>query len=161
MRGYRQTKSASHRVPGYVTGRPTLYREAYCEQVIKEMGKGHSLTGFAGIIKVSVDTIYEWSSRHPAFSEAVHIGKAARVHALEKKLLHAKVGAQAATSIFGLKNACPEEYAEVRNLRVEHNVRVEQLTNAQLREIAARRTRVIEHIQPDADSPKRNADDPK
>ena len=145
MRGYRQTKSASHRAPGYKTGRPTLYRESYCDDVIACMGKGHSLTGYAGLLKVSVDTLYEWQARHPEFSEAVHIGKAARVRALETRLIHATVGAQAATSIFALKNACPEEYAEVRNLRVEHNVRVEQLTNEQLREIAARRVRTIEH----------------
>lgn len=121
--------------------------------VIEHMAKGHSLTGFAGVIQVNTDTIYEWQTKHPDFSEAVHIGKAARVNALERKLLSADKSAQAATSIFALKNACPDEYAEVRNLKVEHNVKLEHMTNEQLREIASRRKQLTIEHQPTAPAP--------
>lgn len=119
-------------------GRPTTYKPEYCDQVIDYMGKGHSLTGFAGHIRMSRDTMYEWMAVHPEFSDAVHRGRAARVDKLEGNLIHATTGAQSVSMIFALKNACPEEYAEVRNLRVEHNVKLEKLTDEQLREIINR-----------------------
>lgn len=150
MVGFQRTRRPAHRLPGYKTGRPSLYRPEYCDMVIEHMAKGHSLTGFAGVIQVNLDTVYEWQTKHPEFSEAVHIGRSARVNALERKLLSADKSAQAATSIFALKNACPDEYAEVRNLKVEHNVKLEQMTNEQLREIASRRKQLTIEHQPAA-----------
>lgn len=129
-------------------GRPTAYKPEYCDLVIDHMGKGHSLTGFAGFIKVARDTVYEWMSVHPAFSDAVHVAKAARVNALEKRLIVADKSAQAASMIFALKNAIPEEYAEVRNLRVEHNVKIEKLSDQQLREIIDRHSTQLPQALP-------------
>lgn len=146
-RPFKRTVTPAHkRMPDYKTGRPTLYRPEYCDMVIEHMGKGHSLTAFAGLIRVNVDTIYEWQARRPDFSEAVTIGRAARVNALEHRAFNVKNGGEAAIAIFALKNADPNEYAEVRKLTVEHNVTARQMTTEQLREIVARRhAPLIEH----------------
>jgi hypothetical protein len=120
-------------------GRPTEYRDEYAPMVIEFMAKGYSLTAFAGHIRVAKSSVYEWVKRHSAFSDAVHRARAARITALETKLLTATRGAQAATSIFALKNADPEEWQEVRNVRHDHTVKLETLTDAQLYAIASQR----------------------
>jgi hypothetical protein len=66
-----------------------------------------------------------WSSPlvpHPAFSDAVTRARAARVDALETRMLSANNGGTAATSIFALKNADPDEWREVRYANIEHSV---------------------------------------
>ena len=55
----------------YYAGRPSEYREEYCEQVIAFMGQGYSLTAFAGSIGKGRDAVYEWIKRHGAFADAV------------------------------------------------------------------------------------------
>jgi transposase len=117
-------------------GQPTAYRPEYCERVFEHMKDGYSLTSFAGSIKRSVDTIYEWIATHPEFSESVKQGQAARTGALERRLLSANNGGQAATSIFALKNACPAEWREVRYENIEHNVNINVLSDEQLAAIA-------------------------
>jgi len=58
------------------TGRPTKYKEEYCEDLISHMNKGLSFESFAGVIEVNPDTLYEWCKVHDAFSEAKKIARA-------------------------------------------------------------------------------------
>jgi hypothetical protein len=54
-----------------VMGRPTLYREEYCERVI-ELGKqGKSVAEWASDIGVARSTLFEWAEHHPNFSTAL------------------------------------------------------------------------------------------
>ena len=48
-----------------INGRPTLYREEYCDLVVKEMSEGLSVGGFAGLVLVSRQTIDEWMHGPP------------------------------------------------------------------------------------------------
>ena len=58
MAPFKQTTVPAHlKHPG---GRPSEYRPEYCEMVQEHMAKGKSLTAFAGSIKVSAFTVYEW-----------------------------------------------------------------------------------------------------
>lgn len=140
MAPFRQTTVPAHwRDERYTTGRPTLYRPEYCDLVIEDMAKGYSLTAFAGGIRVSVDTVYEWIKRHAEFSDAVNRARPARVRAYEARLLAAESGGAVAAAIFGLKNACPDEWKEVRSVQHDHTVRAEQLTDAQLHAIASQK----------------------
>jgi hypothetical protein len=100
------------------------------------MGQGYSLTAFAGSIERSVETIYAWIDTHPDFSEAVTQAKAGRVYSLEGKMLGAKNGGEAATSIFALKNADPNEWREVRHSNIEVNINLDNITDEQLAAIA-------------------------
>lgn len=56
-------------------GRPTDYREEYCEMLIEHMGRGLSFASFGGIVGCSEDTLHEWKKVHPKFSESEYIGR--------------------------------------------------------------------------------------
>lgn len=63
------TKKATKR-----RGRPSKYKNEYCELLIEHLESGLSYEAFAGVIKVHLDTLYEWEKVHPNFSEAKRIG---------------------------------------------------------------------------------------
>lgn len=137
MAPFRQTTIPAHyRDPNYRTGRPSEYRPEYCELVIEKMAEGLSLTAFAGFIRVSRDTVYEWIKRHPAFSDAVSRANPTRVLWWELKLQRSRKGAETTASMFALKNACPDEWRDVKHTQTDVNVRIESLTDAQLYAIA-------------------------
>lgn len=52
------------------TGRPTKYKEEYCDMLIEHMSKGFSFETFAAVIDVNQDTLHEWAKVNPIFSEA-------------------------------------------------------------------------------------------
>ncbi len=94
-------------------GRPSEYRETFCESVVEFMGKGFSLTAFAGKIGVSRECIYEWARVHPEFSDAVKMAQSARVTSLEEGLLDQSLfGPQITARIFALKNAAPLDWRD-------------------------------------------------
>lgn len=53
-----------------VLGRPTKYKEEYCEQLIEHMSEGLSFESFGAVIDVNSDTLHEWVKVHPVFSDA-------------------------------------------------------------------------------------------
>ena len=138
MAPFKRTRPMAHeRDPNYKFGRPSAYRQEYCEQVIAFMAKGHSLAAFAGKIGHNQDTVYEWIATHPDFSDAVKRARAARLVPWEEKLMTATRSAEAACTIFALKNADPNEWREVRYNNIETTVNLNILTDAQLEAIAA------------------------
>lgn len=100
-------------------GRPTKYDPRYCDELLKVMGTGLSLTAFAGTIGVSRDTITEWMNQHPEFSAAAQAGQAMRTAYLERTMLDGEVsGPQVTARVFALKNAAPLEWRDKHE--VEH-----------------------------------------
>ena len=132
---------------GYVFGRPTLYKPEYCQQAIDYMAKGYSVTALAGKFRVSKQCVYEWMLANRDFGDAINIGRAARVGALEHKLLNTHIGVGVTAAIFALKNADPDEWQDRYNTVSEVNVTVRAMTDEQLLDIAARaaQSRTIEH----------------
>jgi hypothetical protein len=55
-------------------GRPTKYKEEYCEMLIEHMAEGYSFESFGGIIEVDETTLYEWEKSHKEFSLSKNIG---------------------------------------------------------------------------------------
>ena len=51
-------------------GRPTDYKEEYCDLIVDFMKNGSSYVEFAAHIGVCRDTIYEWAKKHSEFSDA-------------------------------------------------------------------------------------------
>ena len=137
---------------GYVFGRPTLYRPEYCQRAIEFMGQGYSVTALAGHLGVSKDTVYLWINTHRDFSDAINMGRAARVAALEAKLLSTSQGVGVTAAIFALKNADPDEWQDRYNTESTVNVRVERIPDHELMRIAstARAPLLIEgEVNPD------------
>lgn len=57
-------------------GRPTKYKEEFCQMLIDHMSEGYSFDSFAGIVEVNIDTLYEWAKVQKKFSDAKNIGTA-------------------------------------------------------------------------------------
>ena len=102
------------------SGRPSRYKEAYCNEVVSFMAQGYSLTAFAGEIGVARSTINEWMEHHPDFSEAVKVAKAkcARWWEDRNRKNAEEGGGNATAAIFGLKNMAPDDWRE----KTEHEL---------------------------------------
>lgn len=62
-------------------GRPTKYTPEYCEQLIEHMAGGLSYESFAGLLRVSKQTLYTWEKQYPDFLDAKEVGvEACRLH---------------------------------------------------------------------------------
>lgn len=71
----RSKPEAKPKPEGYVFGRPTLYRQEYCGQVIEWGKQGKSVEWIAATLMVSTPTIYEWCKTHEDFSSAITLAK--------------------------------------------------------------------------------------
>lgn len=67
------TSNAEHKKIPKKVGRPTKYKEEYCQKLIEHMSQGLSYETFGVTIGVHLDTCYEWEKRHSKFSEAKKI----------------------------------------------------------------------------------------
>lgn len=56
-------------------GRPTKYKEEYCQVAIDYLARGKSVTQLSAEIDVSKSTIYKWAEEHKAFSDALSRGQ--------------------------------------------------------------------------------------
>lgn len=57
-----------------IQGRPTDYKEEYCQMIIDHMEQGLSFKSFGAIVSVCEDTLFEWVKVHKKFSESKDIG---------------------------------------------------------------------------------------
>src|SRR5262249_4320221 len=112
-------------------------RPEYCEAVLEAAHAGCSLTAFAGIIGVSVDTIYEWRKCHSDFSEACSRAKPARVLWWERKLQRSRKDAETTAAMFALKNMSSDEWRDVKHTEHSHHMSADRLSTAQLHAIAS------------------------
>ena len=102
-------------------GRPTEYRDEFCDAVVDHMREGKSLTAFAAEIGHARSSINEWMAAHPDFSEAVARGKALCAAWWEERARDsAKDGKGNATLIvFGLKNMGADDWADTS--KIDHS----------------------------------------
>lgn len=125
-------------------GRPTAYDPKFADRAVEFMSLGYSLTAFAGEIGVCRDTVYEWEKNHSEFSDAIKVARSKRVAALEDRLLFG-LPEQTGSTIFALKNACPDEWRKDTAIQVDVNNSVqlnrpvEEWGEAEIRAELARR----------------------
>lgn len=111
-------------------GRPTLYRETYCDAVVDCGSRGFSLTAFAGEIGVDRSTIDEWRSTYPEFSLACKKAQAKRTMFLEAGMLaNDATGPMVTARRFALANAAPDEWREKQ--QVEHSGSIDVVSKDQ------------------------------
>lgn len=123
-------------------GRPSTYDPAYCDAIIDYMAEGYSVTAFAGSVRVSRQTIYNWADEHPEFFDALEVGRAAAATWWEGRLRDTaeKGEGNATAAIFGLKNRAAEEWRE--KSAIEHTGKDQgpiQTENVSARDILADR----------------------
>ena len=89
-------------------GRPTVYKEEYCDLLVDHMEQGLSYESFAGLIGVTRDCLYKWEKAHPDFLYNKRVGKEKMTLFFEQMGIDAMTGKiekfNAPTYIFTLKN---------------------------------------------------------
>lgn len=55
-------------------GRPTKYKQEYCQLLIDQMAMGYSFEAFAADLSVSKQTLYTWTEQHQDFMDAKKLG---------------------------------------------------------------------------------------
>jgi hypothetical protein len=74
---------------------------------------------------------------NPNFCHAINMGRAARVAALEAKLLSTSQGVGVTAAIFALKNADPDEWQDRYYTEAKVNVSIRKMSDAELLAIIA------------------------
>lgn len=88
-------------------GRPTKYKEEYCQMLIDHMKEGFTFESFAAVINVNRDTLYAWANDFPLFSDAKSQGRDQQLFCDEKTLkdlVKGKLTGSASAHIFKMKN---------------------------------------------------------
>ena len=87
-------------------GRPTIYKDDYCQLLVDHMASGFSFESFGAVIDSSKDTLYHWANTIPDFSEAKKKGRIKQLFHDENILNGMAIGkpGNAAALIFKMKN---------------------------------------------------------
>lgn len=106
-------------------GRPSKYKDEFCQIVIDEMSKGFSITATAATLGVCKDTVYDWKKKIPAFSDAINQGYALGLKHFEnllmKKVDGTKRNVDTSCLLFVLKTRFHKEYGEIQKHEVKHS----------------------------------------
>lgn len=111
-------------------GRPSKYKEEYCQALVEHMREGFTFEAFAGAVGVCVDTLYEWSDAHQEFSEAKKLGRGAQMLTDEKTLkglVSGKITGSTTAHIFKMKNCHPKNWRdrqEIESVNTNKNIEV-------------------------------------
>lgn len=119
------TKRKRRKTPRKPRGR---YDAKFCELLVEEMTKGHSIVAFAGHpdVKVGKSTVYDWIKKHKEFEKAYHVGKAAAIRYWEEKLISASTGQKSniRAITFALTNMDSEIWRD--KVEYEHGGKVDE-----------------------------------
>ena len=64
---------SKHKPKGYVFGRPTKYKEEYCDMLIDHMAEGLSFESFGKVVFAGRTTLYRWVDDNKDFRDAKEI----------------------------------------------------------------------------------------
>ena len=114
MSAAKTTRLPANNPDKHAGGRPSKYDPKYCAEVIEFLAKGHSVTAFAGSIRVSRSTVFNWADTNPEFLDALKVGQARATQFWEAILANVATSGKgnATAAIFGLKNRAPEDWRD-------------------------------------------------
>jgi hypothetical protein len=98
-------------------GRPSLYLQEYCQQIVDYCAKGYSPGAWAGSKRIPRSTLDTWARSHPEFQAALKAAQAARQERWETKLIEQSedpkaTGPQVTATIFALKGMHAPDWKE-------------------------------------------------
>lgn len=124
-------------------GRDSLYKRGYHAKEAIKLGKqGFTIAQIASRFDVTRKVIYDWIERYDEFKNAMELSRT-HAQAFNEQLLHEiAVGtypdAKPAAFIFKMKSQHKDDYADVRYVKTDSNITVNNLNDDQLnRQIAA------------------------
>lgn len=82
-----------------MAGRKSKFKKEYCDMLIEHMKLGKSFETFAGKIRVSRRTLYDWVESYPEFKEAKEIAFPGREFFVEDKILKVATGEQRGNAV--------------------------------------------------------------
>lgn len=88
-------------------GRPPKYKPEYCDMFIKHLKAGGFIEGFCLIIDTHKETLLDWTTKYPEFSDAYKKGREAQLEHFQKLgygLATGQVKGQVAAWCFMMKN---------------------------------------------------------
>jgi transposase len=121
-------------------GRPTIYKQEFCDLLIDHMEKGYSYESFAGLLGVSKQTIYDWEKANPEFLdskkrateksrlfwEKVGIENIVNIETMEKdesgSFTAVKKSLNSAAWIFNMKNRFKDDWKDKHETELSGNV---------------------------------------
>ena len=132
-------------------GRPTDYKPEYCDLVIEHMATGLSFESFAGLVRASKQTIYDWANKNPEFLDAKDIGfelnrlyweKMGRDHITHTdSKFESTPKLNSSVYIFNLKNRFPKEWRDRTESAVDVKIdskQLESMTDGELADLLER-----------------------
>lgn len=96
-------------------GQPTKYKKEFCQQVIDLGKKGTTIAQTAMKLDVCRDTVHEWSTAHPEFSDALKKAYDFRMAWFEKELIAGMWGGKlfnTGPAVFLMKNMFRKDYSD-------------------------------------------------
>jgi transposase len=105
-------------------GRPTDYKDEYCQMVKDHMAKGYSFESFGALVGCHKQTLYNWQSVHPKFFDSVKEAfELCRLFWEEKgiDLVTGDSNGNATAWIFQMKNRFPEEWKDKKEVDNTHD----------------------------------------
>lgn len=103
-------------------GRPTKYSSAVQEKICSAISQGLPLTHAAAIGGISYQTLSEWRSQFPLFSDAIERAKAEGIQARLKLILSSAERGDVSSARWWLEHVVPEHFAKNR---VDHQHSIE------------------------------------
>jgi hypothetical protein len=107
-------------------GRPTKYKEEYCDHIVEFMSDGSSKVQFCADIGISYDAFLRWQNENPRFHESVKRAELMCQSWWEKKSKSAIFGGvegfNATGYIFNMKNRFPEFYKDKQEIDMNAKV---------------------------------------
>lgn len=109
-------------------GRPTKWKDEFCEMLVKHMSDGFSFASFGGVIDVSEETLHVWKKEKPEFSESYKTGRLKSMAFWEKLGVAQAIGqtkGSSATWIFNMKNRFQwQDKMEIKDTSDDKNINI-------------------------------------
>lgn len=112
-------------------GRPSEFKQEYCDQLINHMASGLSFEAFAGVLSVSKQTLYNWAEANPEFMDAKKTGlekcrlfweKLGVDHIINRSISGAEsTSLNTGVYVFNMKNRFPEEWKDKKEVDNTHD----------------------------------------
>jgi transposase len=135
-------------------GRPTDYKPEYCSQLEEHMASGLSYESFAGTVRVSKQTLYDWEAKYSGFLDAKRIGfelnrlwweKLGTAHITHTdSKFESTPKLNSPVYIFNMKNRFPKEWRDRTEVKQEVKINSKELEDMSDEELADLSKRALE-----------------